>query len=295
MGKSLAGMAGVGLTRRQLGLGLLTSIAGWHFPAIAAPDQRVAALDWGLAESLLAVGIAPFAVAEAPLYADRVVEPALPKATIDLGLRSWPSLERLEAIRPDLIVAQAGYGISPERLAKIAPTVALPLYNEQRQPLMRAQEAIKVLSDRLGKTGSANAYLDRFADEQHRLAQRISGLGGVRPMLIIKFADDRLIDIYGRGSLFCDVLESIGLKCAWQGQTNAWGFTTAGLDAVARYTDAHILVIKPGPPTLMESALWRALPAVAKKRVTMVEPAWVFGAMPSALRFANLVTKALAG
>lgn len=115
-----------------------------------------------------------------------------------------------------------------------------------------------------------------------------------RPLLIIKFTDDRLIDIYGAAGLFDDVLKRLGLANAFDGATNNWGFATTGLDAIARYPDARIIIIEPGPPgAFLQSALWQSLPAVRRGHVATIPPTWVFGAFPSAMRFAEVIREGL--
>ncbi len=262
--------------------------------AAAAPAaSRIAVLDWGWAESLLALGLQPMAVAEAPLYGDRVVVPALSRDTIDLGLRSWPNLELLRSLKPDLILSQTGYGVSQARLDEIAPTLALPLYGAERKPLVAAERALKEIAARTGREQAAVGYLQHSYARLENIAAEVGKYDG-RPLLIIKFTDDRLIDIYGAGGLFDDVLKRLGIANAWDGTTNNWGFATTGLDAIARYPEARVIIIEPGPPgTFLESALWQSLPAVRKSHVATIPPTWVFGAFPSAMRFAEVIREGI--
>ncbi|MDM9625253.1 ABC transporter substrate-binding protein [Rhizobium sp. S152] len=257
------------------------------------PSPKIAVLDWGWAESLLAIDVAPQSVAEAPLYGERVVVPALPGGTIDLGLRSWPNMELLRSLHPDLILSQANYGVSQARLQDIAPTMALPLYTAEQQPLQRSHEALIGIGKRIDRSAEAEAFLDRSYARLAAIKAETGAYDG-RPLLIIKFTDDRIIDIYGAGSLFDDVLARIGITNAWNEPTNNWGFATAGLDAIARHPEARVLIIEPGPPdAFLKSALWRSLPAVQRGDVATIAPTWVFGAFPSAMRFAEVLRKAL--
>jgi ferric hydroxamate transport system substrate-binding protein len=279
------------MTRRQFAAALsLLSIA----PAARAENSgpRLAVLDWALAETVLALGIAPMGIAEAPLYRDRVVSPELPSGVLDLGLRSWPNMERLADLKPELIIALAGYGLSPARLEAIAPTLSLPIYTNDRTPLSFAKQAMDAIAERTGRQDAARRY---HAEWQASLDVIRAALPrDNRPLLIVKFADARLVDIYGPGSLFHDVLTQLGLSNAWPGSTNAWGFATAGLEAIARHNEARLVIIEPGPPeVLANSALWNALPVVRAGRVTTLLPTWVFGALPSALRFAQLLGQRL--
>jgi iron complex transport system substrate-binding protein len=281
-----------GLTRRQFAVALASVLATKQ--ATASTDaSRIAVLDWGWAETLLALGLQPMAVAEAPLYGDRVVVPALSQDTIDLGLRSWPNMELLRSLKPDLILSQAGYGVSQARLSEIAPTLALPLYSAERKPLVAAERALREIAARTGRERAATEYLQQADDRLTAIAGEARKYDG-RPLLIIKFTDDRLVDIYGNGGLFDDVLKRLGIPNAWDGATNIWGFATAGLDAIARYPEARIIIIEPGPPgTFLQSALWQSLPAVRSGHVVMIPPTWVFGAFPSAVRFAEVIRQGL--
>lgn len=81
---------------------------------------------------------------------------------------------------------------------------------------------------------------------------------------------------------------------AWTEAGNHYCFSTSGLDAIARNPEARLVIIEPGPPEkLVGSALWRAIPSVKANRVVTIPPTWVFGALPSALRFATILGKAL--
>ena len=254
--------------------------------AFAAAPGRIVVLDWALAETLVALGVAPLAVAEAPLYAKRVVQPALPAKTRDVGLRNWPNLEALRALRPDLILTLQGYGVPIARLEQIGPVRALPLYTAERQPLRLATAAARDLATLIGRE-TACARLLAQLDQALTPAPKADA-----PVLILKFADDRVLDIYGPGSLFDDVLRAKVLRNAWQGPTNIWGFASAGIEVLARYPEARLLIIEPLPVGLSASALWQAMPQVRAGRVSILPATWVFGAVPSALRFAGFLEQA---
>lgn len=281
------------LTRRQL-VAVLSFLPLMNLEVRAEEQNlKIAALDWAWAESILALGGLPFAVAEAPLYRERVVEPALSNAVKDLGLRSWPNLELLKSLQPDLILAQAGYGVSPSRLKEIAPTLALPLYTTERRPLLNAEAGLYAIAVEMGREEQARDYLGAAQAYFEQIQKQLQTYDN-RPLLLIKFADDRLIDVYGPGSLFHDVLTRIGLVNSWERTGSHWGFSTVSLETIARYPDARVVIIEPGPPeTLSTSGLWHALPMVRDKHVTSIPPTWVFGGLPSALRFAENLRKAL--
>ena len=256
-------------------------------------EPRIAALDWAWAETLLALAARPYAIAEAELYRERVVTPELPRDVIDLGLRSWPNIELLKSLRPDLILTQAGYGMQAASLEPIAPTLALPLFTAERRPLQLAEAGLDAIAAQLQREQQALQYKAEFEQKLSEIRASLRSYDG-RPLLIVKFADERILDIYGPGSLFHDVLGRLGLENAWTEAGNHWGFSTSGLDAIARNPKARLVIIEPGPPeTLFDSALWRAIPSVKASRVVTIPPTWVFGALPSALRFATILGKVL--
>lgn len=272
---------------------MLALVAIPQYVRAQQPEPRIAALDWAWAETLLALAARPYAIVEAQLYRERVVTPELPSGVIDLGLRSWPNMELLKSLQPDLILTQAGYGVQAASLEPIAPTLALPLFAAERRPLQLAEAGLETIAAQLQREQQALQYK---ADFEQKLSEIRAGLRSYdgRPLLIVKFADERILDIYGPGSLFHDVLGRLGLENAWTEAGNHWGFSTSGLDAVARNPEARIVIIEPGPPEkLVGSALWRAIPSVKANRVVTIPPTWVFGALPSALRFASILGKAL--
>lgn len=89
--------------------------------AASIDPHRIVALEWLPVELMLALGIAPYGVADIPNYNMWVNEPKIPASTIDIGLRTEPNLELLTQMKPSFLVWSAGYGPSPETLARIAP------------------------------------------------------------------------------------------------------------------------------------------------------------------------------
>lgn len=281
------------LTRRQFVAASLPVLLMGNAAFASEQGPRLAVLDWAWAETVLALGVAPYAVAEAPLYNERVVSPALAASTVDLGLRSWPNMELLKSLHPGLIITQAGYGVPANRLETIAPTMALPLFTAEKTPLALAESGMTALAERLNRVAEGKAYLARFDATLAAMRKTLEGDDG-RPVLIVKFAGDRLVDIYGKGSLFDDVLQRLDLENAWQEAGNRWGFSTAGLDAIARHREARLVIIEPGPPPdLAQSRLWNTLAPVRAGRVFSIAPTWVFGGLPSAMRFGCILTEAL--
>jgi iron complex transport system substrate-binding protein len=262
-------------------------------PALAGqrPAERIVALDWGLAETLLALGVTPIGIPEIDAYRHWVVEPALPPSVIDVGLRVEPNLELLRQMAPDLILIISEQEELRPMLERIAPTLTLSTYTPEGKPYEAAVEATRALARAIGREAEGEALLARaeagFAQARAALRDRRE-----RRLYVVTFLDARHVRIFGARSLPQDVLDRIGLRNAWDGATNEWGFTTAGVEHLAAAPDARLVAIEPVPEgtgrALANSPLWSNLPFVRAGAVHRIPPTLVFGMVPSAERFARM-------
>ena len=291
------------LTRRAAVAAVLATALGSK-PRAAALDAaparasgpRIAALDWTLASACLSLGLAPVGVAEPRLYGRWVEAPALPPGVVDLGLREAPSLEALAGLAPDIILVNGfGAALRP-RLERIAPTYAIDIYGEIRQPLAVSATALRDLGTRFGCRPRAEAVL---AEAEIAFDRARAALAGEtrRSVLPFNLVDGRHLRIYGAGSLFADTLARISLASAWEGATSPWGSATGDLTAFVAVPEAVLALVEPVPrdaePILSGDGLWAGL---TRGRTVLRLPAvWPFGETGAALRFADLVAAGLAG
>lgn len=253
-----------------------------------------ATLDWTIAETLLALDAPLRGVAQADAYGDWVKTPAIPPSTADLGLRAQPNLERLAALAPERIFISPMFASLEPRLARLAPVTTLPLY----QPGTDTWQAMQTLTRRLGEhTDRRDEAQALIRDTNALMAGLRTTLPATRPLLMVQFIDARHVRVFGKNGLYQAVLDQLGIANAWQQPTNAWGFSTVGIEALAAHANARLVVVKPLPrgvkSALGQSGLWHHLPSVKRDDVIMLPPAWSFGALPSAQRFARLVSEAL--
>lgn len=264
----------------------------------AATPTRVASLDYGLAETMLAIGTVPVAVAAAADWKTWVVEPPLPSSVQDLGAGQEPNFERLAALRPDLILTTDYVAMVEPALARIAPVERLTLFAAGVPPMARARDVMRTLGARLDRADAARDALARFDAEMDAIAARLAGRRR-QPLLLATFMDPRHVRVYGTASLYGNVLSRLGLANAWPAEVNYWGFSTVGIEALGDRPDARLVAIEPVPPdvwpVLARSPLWTALPFVRAGAISTIAPALMFGALPSALRFARLLAADLEG
>lgn len=289
---------GVGLTTRRGVLAGLACAALAPHRAAAVPLRRLAAMDYGLAETLIRLGCPPIALVAAQDWGRWVVEPPLPAGVVNLGTSREPNLELLQALKPDAILSTPYLAGIHHRLEQIAPVISLPIYVPEGRPLALAEDAARQLAAAIGAPEAGDALRAEaqacFAGVREQLRDR-AGM----PIFLVNFMDQRHVRVYGAKSLFQDVLDRIGLTNAWTGQTNYWGFATVGIEALQHDGEAQLVHLDPVPPGVLASLgrnpIWNALSFVKAGRVSGLPPVLMFGCVPSAMRFARLLAERLPG
>ncbi|HLV78326.1 MAG TPA: ABC transporter substrate-binding protein [Marinobacter sp.] len=282
-----------------------TSLArSWSHEAgtlvLEQPPERIVALNWAAAESLLLLGITPVGVADLPGYSTWVREPEMPDHVANVGTRVAPSLETIAELKPDLIVTSAEMAPAAELLQRIAPTYVISVYKDGTRPFEKAREMLRTLADMTGRSEQADAILadidTTLEHQRHRLRQAELAR---KPIALVSFLDDRHVRIYTSNSLFQTALDQLGLANAWPGEGNYWGFSAISLDAIADTPESRLVVIEPLAPglpaTLSQSPFWTYLPPVRNREVYQIPPAWPFGGILPVKRLAVALTDALIG
>lgn len=200
------------ITRRRLLAAMALSPLLWRMNtahAAAVDTQRIVALEWLPVELLLALGITPYGIADIPNYKLWVSEPPLPDSVIDVGLRTEPNLELLTEMKPSFLLWSAGYGPSPEKLARIAPGRGFN-FSDGKKPLAVARQSLQEMAQLFNLQASAERHLTEYdlfiASLKPRFIQR-----GARPVLLTSLLDSRHMLVFGPNSLFQDVLDDYGI------------------------------------------------------------------------------------
>lgn len=113
--------------RAVLGLAAGLLAAGAARGQGAAPP-RLAAVDWAMLETAVAIGHMPVAACELIRFRIDAARPEIPPGVIDLGLRGAPNYELLQLARPDLILSSPFYVQHRARLETIAPVLSVDVY-----------------------------------------------------------------------------------------------------------------------------------------------------------------------
>nr|WP_296430102.1 ABC transporter substrate-binding protein [Roseovarius sp. BRH_c41] len=269
-------------------------MALWGLPA-QARGPRLAAIDWAMLETAMALGVVPVAACELIRYRADAVRPEIPAQTVDLGLRGSPNFELLQLTRPDLILSSPYYtGIAP-RLGSIAEVMSLPFYIPGESPWPKAMAALHALADRLDLPHVAARVAAETEAELAAHARRLT-LWRDRPVYVIEIGDARHVRAFGADSMFGAVLEQLGLENAWSRSTRFAFAAPLPLERLAERPEARIVLVSDIPivarRALARSVLWNRLGPVANGRVSMLGEINPFGGVPAGLRFARLMTTA---
>ncbi len=256
---------------------------------------RIATVDWTIAETLLALGVTPLAVGDVSAYRAWVGEPLLPADVVDIGLRAQPNRELLAELKPDRILISPLAAPLAQTLSRIAPVQSIALYDPQTDLWQRLHEATLTIAALVHKTAEANVLLTDLNRDLEQMKQTLPA--ELPPLLVVQFIDERHVRVFGRHSLFEAVMQRLALRNAWQGETNAWGFSVASLEQFLSIPEARLVVVDPIPvgvsERLQEPGLWQHLPLVQQAPVLHLPAVWSFGGVLAARRFATLLSEAL--
>lgn len=286
------------ISRRSLMAAALTLPFASGAKANAVDAERIVSLDYGLASTLLMLGVTPVGISARADWAEWVVDPPMPDSVADLGTTSEINLEVLSRLKPSMILTTPYLAALKPLLEPIAPVEEFPLYVEGEEALPSSIVATRALGRLIGREPQAEDFLRRADTVFEDCRARIAMLSAP-PVALINFMDERHARIYGGPGLYQGVLDRIGLANAWPGTANYWGFQTIALEElVALPADAHLMAFEPLTPAnilqrLDDSPLWRKLPFVEAGQVSVLPGVLMFGMVREAMRFAQLVTDRL--
>jgi len=247
---------------------------------ISAIPKRIVALDWTMAEYLLALGIVPIGVSEANDMHNWVGLPIpIPEGIVDIGPRIKPNLEKIAQLSPDLIVGTSSLTVLHyDALQQIAPTVAYDIFTSCRQS--SEYEALEYsfshLASVLNRETIATGIQWRLEASYMDMRQYIntSRMNTKKAMIAFGFSrqEHSLMRLSNDGSLSIGVLERLGLTNAFMpGHFEPSGFTT--MESNQLQVDDNTLMMyvvhrddKKALSHFQKEATWRMLNVSAQRR-----------------------------
>ncbi|MGY0500507.1 ABC transporter substrate-binding protein [Nocardia sp. FBN12] len=269
------------------------------------PAVKVVTLEWTYAEELVALGVTPTGNADNKGYGTWVTAKgaALPAEVTDVGSRSEPSLEKIKALQPDLIVVDNDRAkANLAQLQGIAPVMAFTYTTNPQLDTMKKNftELAKAVGKQ-DKAAEVNSQIDaKAADLAARMGK--AGKGGQKYALAQAFTANGVASIrmLTDDAIAPQLLNLAGLKNGWKGKPDSWGMTTVGVEGLTQVeTDATFLYVaadKDNPFTgdLADNAVWTGLEYVKNGKTLPLDPGtWLFGGPLSAMHILDETGKAL--
>ena len=273
--------------------------------AIPAPlfaqsiGQRIVSLDYGLASTLLSLGLPPVGISDLADWGRWVVEPRMPESVVDIGSAFEVNFEILVALKPDIILTTPYLDELLPKLQSVAKVVRLEIFVPGIGAILPAAiAATRKLAVELGRQNEAEQFLARADAFFERCRSRLADKN-LPPVALVNFMDARHVRIYSSPGLFHNVLERIGVRNAWTRESNYWGFETIGIEELSKITDpdARLIAFDPVPPDVLpklaQSPLWNRLAFARPGHLSILPPALMFGMVNEAMRFVGLLTDLL--
>lgn len=263
------------------------------------PAQRVVVLEWQQTEDLLTLCVDPVGAASTKDYATYVTAEKLPSSTKDVGERGEPDLDTVYGLDPDLIVVEA-YSKDDKVLKKLekrgVPVLATIGADAKNGQLKNMRRVFSTIAEATGRTERADAVLKDFDTHLADAKKEVAGVD--LPVKDFVFFDgwieggNVVVRPYGKGALFTEIGEQLGLKAAWTDAVNkgygsggvdpAYGLAQTDIEGLTAVGDANLFYSDDGTADsytkdLKKSSIWKSLPAVKDGRAVAF-PAGVWGA-----------------
>ncbi|MDA0181732.1 iron-siderophore ABC transporter substrate-binding protein, partial [Solirubrobacter phytolaccae] len=278
----------------------LTRAQGAKATASAAP-KRVVAIEWDTVENLHMLGMAPVGAADLKGYDTWVAAPR-PKGLKDVGSRQSPSIERIAALKPDLIVVP-DYRSTKNlaQLKKIAPVLVTHPYPASGSQLNAMITDFRALANAVGRKARGEQVLQELSNTLARAKTKVKNAGRAGQTVAIATpggtSSAPAIRMFTTNSATADVVRRLGLKDGWSGSAR-YGFATVGLEALSRLNGWLAFVYPPQfqrqIASITKTSAYKRLPVVKAKHVrTLGGTTWLFGGPRSTMLFADRLAASL--
>jgi ferric hydroxamate transport system substrate-binding protein len=268
--------------------------------------KRIVALEWTFAEDALALKATVVGVTDIKGYKSWLKTPPIPSDVADVGTRAQPSLEAIAALRPDLILtATIRVGDTLPQLSSIAPTLVFDPYPKATTQYAEMESAFTTIAKATGTQKRAALLLKQvhgtFAKAKAILTKKGVTKHPISTTQAFTSGGQSIARLFTPDAMVTQILEKMGLQPAWKGDSGAFGFTSVGLEGLAKLPDdAYLLFVaqasdNPFAGSWQNNSAYQALPIVKAGHVLSLRPdTWFFGGPISAGQLARQVLARLA-
>ncbi|MFB6276662.1 MAG: ABC transporter substrate-binding protein [Halothece sp.] len=255
-------------------------------------SPRIVALEWGLVESLLVLGLQPVGVADIKGYREYINIPLKLAETVqDVGTRQEPNLEAIAQLQPDLILGVTfRHQAIVSTLERIAPTELFSPYSKNVSPLAYFKESFLEIAKLTNNQAKGQKKLQGLETIIKETKQRLTEQGATeRPIILAEFTlHSSPLRIFTSDSFPIQLLNEIGLQNAWDKKNSQFGFNRVGLESLTKLENVNFIYVLPDENPKIEkeitsNPLWQKMPFVKKNQVYRLNgDTWLHGGIVSA-------------
>ncbi|KRC58501.1 ABC transporter substrate-binding protein [Agromyces sp. Root81] len=273
---------------------------------LAAPAEKVVALEWNTAENLVALGVMPVGVADIEGYGDWVKAETLDESVTDVGDRGEPSVDAIAGLAPELVLTTTDLSESViAQIEEFAPVMVVR-GADASNPIGQMESNLERIATATGRVAEGEELLAGFHEKlaEGKAALETAGLTGAPFMMSDSWATGGQVSIrpFAEGALLTAVTEELGLENAWTGTGDAdYGLDSTDVEGLTAMGDVEFLYIANGETDayqneLAGNAVWLSLPFVQSGNVhRLPDGVWMFGGPSSMNDYIDAVVATLAG
>lgn len=265
--------------------------------SFASAPKRVVSLNWSLTEQLIELDIVPAGVADPEGYARWVAHPPIPDASVDVGKREAPNLERILSLQPDLLLLGGQQASHADHAEAIAPTLHFDLFREDHDNAASVRNNFLELGALFGRRDLAERKLAEMDANLARLNRDIAAAfpDGAPRLTIVRFIDDKRVVISGTNSLPEAAMTALGIETGYPIENSRWGIAFKPVTALAEIEEGFVMHMEPFPKgdQLFNTALWQEMPFVKAGRFRTLPTLWTYGGALSIGRIGEQIAQTL--
>lgn len=228
--------------------------------------KRIVTLEHSFTDALIQLGVKPVGVAQEGGKNLAYLDPFLKNVQV-VGTRAQPNLEKIMALKPDLIIAdterhKAIYG----QLSKIAPTVVLNSYRGDHNDILGQ---FKTIGQILGKEQKAQSVLadhNRMLNKARAYTSKKAG-----PLMVMVLSSQAGVTVHSTESFIGSLFQKMGRVNAAKPQKGESQYTITLENLVATNADTLVFLKTEGETTPLDGwkkdPLYQSLKAVKNNRV----------------------------
>ncbi|WP_328991163.1 iron-siderophore ABC transporter substrate-binding protein [Kribbella sp. NBC_01245] len=273
---------------------------------LKAPATKVVALEWGVVEGLVTLGVMPVGIADTKGYNNWVTAAKLDPSVKDVGTRGESSVDAIVALNPDLIITTTDE--APNTIAQLEKAVPVLVIrgSDAKNAIPQMKTNLDLVAQAVGKTDTAKTVLADFDKALAEGKQKITAAGKTGELFTMsdgyKQGSTVSLRMYTTGSLLGAVATELGLKNGWTGAGDKdYGLAPTDIEGLTKIPNGNFLYIankNDGGDVfgedLSKNAIWKNLPFVKSNDVhRLPDGIWMFGGPKSTEQFIDAAVEAV--